>query len=98
MRRAGLVLVAAAAMLVAAGCGGSSDVASSMSGRVSDLENASAACVKAGLQELAAERTRVFRCTWSPLEGRTTSPCYAMVDGELLDVTDRADEAFDCSH
>lgn len=68
-----------------------------MSKRVTTIEGYDTSCVKAGVQELAAERTRVYRCTWE-FADRTTSPCFAMVDGDLLDVTDRADESFECSH
>jgi len=82
------------AVVALSGCGGST----SMSDRVSDNQDVKAVCVKAGVQEIAAERTRVYRCSWSPLAGRTTSPCYADLDGDLVDVTNRADVSFGCSH
>lgn len=86
-----------AAVLLVTGCGSSPDEAADISKRVSARVEDDATCVKAGVQEIAAERTRVYRCTWT-FADRITSPCYAMVDGDLLDVTDQSDESFECSH
>lgn len=72
-----------------------------MSRRVSDQEHVAAACVKVGVMELAAERTRVYRCRYdlTLVPGRFATPCYADVDGDLDDITDQAARAgFDCSH
>jgi len=74
--------------------------APSMSSRVSDQLDASAVCVKAGVQEIAAKRERVYRCSYDLADapGRYATPCWAVIDGDLQDVTDEADPAFDCSH
>ncbi len=88
-------------VLLVAGCGGGGGGSPSISDRVSEQENVDAVCAKVGVMEYAAERTRVYRCSWdlAGAPGRFATPCYAIVDGDLMDLTDEAFRAgFDCSH
>lgn len=73
----------------------------SMSSRVSDRLDVSADCQKAGVQEMAGQRERVYLCSYDlpDAPGRFATPCWAVIDGDLVDVTDEVSRTFpDCSH